>query len=538
MKSTTLFTIAVLLVAAGGLALRVAGLARRPLHTDEAVHAVKFAQLLEGDGYEYDPWEYHGPTLNYSTLPVALAGGARDDAGVSETMMRLVPAIYGVGMVLLLWPLGRGLGRGAAVAAGVLTAISPAMIFYSRYYIQETLLVFFTLAAILCGWRWLRSGKARWCLGAGACLGLMHATKETCVIAWFSMAFAAAGAWAWGRWVGGRRPARGGDRGGRRTLLVAGAALLLAAAVSATLMSSFFTHPRGIVDSVLTYETYLHRSGGSTEHLHPWWWYLRILLWRQVFDDGPIFTELLIVALAVVGAAAILLRRRPGAPGDNALLRFLVFYTLAMTAIYSLVSYKTPWCLLGFLHGMILLAGVGAAEILRLLRRNWLRVAAAALLAAAAGQLAWQGWRANFVLYADTANPYVYAHTDEDLFRLLDHLERYEAAAPRGRAVRIDVICPGCDYWPLPWRLRRFENVAYLDAVPHYAKSAARPLPPILIAAESVRGDVARELDARPPGQKDLYLFFRVRLRPGVHLGLFVRHDLHEAAEAAGQTEP
>ena len=47
------------------------------------------------------------------------------------------------------------------------------------------------------------------------------------------------------------------------------------------------------------------------------------------------------------------------------LLRFLTFYTFVLTLLYSLISYKTPWCALSFLMGMILLAGVGAAAIFR-----------------------------------------------------------------------------------------------------------------------------------------------------------------------------
>ncbi|MCB0293433.1 MAG: hypothetical protein KDH97_24480, partial [Calditrichaeota bacterium] len=56
------------LILALALLLRLPGLERRPMHTDEAVHAVKFGALLEEGFYEYDPFEYHGPTLNYFTL--------------------------------------------------------------------------------------------------------------------------------------------------------------------------------------------------------------------------------------------------------------------------------------------------------------------------------------------------------------------------------------------------------------------------------------------------------------------------------------
>ena len=66
--------LAVVLLAA---ALRLPGLASRPMHADEAVHADKLGTLLEGGGYAYDPSEYHGPTLYYLTLPSAWLEGAR-----------------------------------------------------------------------------------------------------------------------------------------------------------------------------------------------------------------------------------------------------------------------------------------------------------------------------------------------------------------------------------------------------------------------------------------------------------------------------
>ena len=50
------------------------------------------------------------------------------------------------------------------------------------------------------------------------------------------------------------------------------------------------------------------------------------------------------------------------------MLRFLGFYTLLMATAYSVIPYKTPWCLLGFLHGMVLLAGIGAVRLLHAFR--------------------------------------------------------------------------------------------------------------------------------------------------------------------------
>ena len=122
------------------------------MHTDEAVHAAKLGNFIETGEYTYNPHEYHGPTLYYFSLPFVWMSGARTLAEIpDETPLRIAPVVFGTGLVVLLMLMGDGLGRRAAIYAGVLTAVSPAMVFYSRYYVQETLLVFFTFAAIATG---------------------------------------------------------------------------------------------------------------------------------------------------------------------------------------------------------------------------------------------------------------------------------------------------------------------------------------------------------------------------------------------------
>ena len=175
-----------LAIAAGALGLRVwwpCPLDTRVMHGDEANQAVRTGILLETGRYEYDLKDNHGPTLYYLTLPVAWLTAGKNFADTSEITFRLVPALFGVGLVLLLWLVRDGLGRWPMLVGALLTAISPAMTFYSRYYIQEMLLVFFTFGVIAAGWRYARSPSVGWALLAGAFAGLAYATKETWVLA-------------------------------------------------------------------------------------------------------------------------------------------------------------------------------------------------------------------------------------------------------------------------------------------------------------------------------------------------------------------
>jgi len=502
-----------LLIAAGALALRLPRLDERPMHADESVHAVRFRDLWQQGKYAYDPNEFHGPTLVYATLPAAWLGRAATFAETSEATYRLVPVLFGTGVVVLLLLLGDALGKPAAVVAGIFTAVSPAMVYYSRYYIHEMLLVFFTLAAIAAGWRYFRSGRLGWCLAAGVCLGLMQATKETSVLVYFALASALVPAALWTRLVEpGLRPARPRLRAWHFVL-----GLAMAATVAVILYSSFFSNPRGPLDAALTYLPWLGRAGGASPHMHPWYEYLhRLGYWR--LGNGPRWSEGLILVLAVCGSAFALRPKIGTAVGASLpFLRWLTCYTLILTAVYSVIPYKTPWCALGFLHGMILLAGFGAVALVRAVPTTTLKVLTALILLAATGQIAWQAQRAAYVCPADPSNPYVYAHTSAKIKSLINDVEALAEASPAGRHVPIKVIWNDAYYWPLPWYLRRFDRIELWTRVP------TDPAAPLVIAATQHDAPLTAQLDATH------LMTGYYEIRPQLLAQLWVRMDLWES---------
>ena len=139
----------VALALAAGLALRLTRLDARPMHHDEANQALKFGALLERGEYAYDAHDHHGPTLYYLSLPAAKLRGQTTLASLDERTLRGVTATFGAATILLLPLLSAGIGRTAAAASAWLLALSPAMVFYSRMFIQESLLAFFTLAFVI-----------------------------------------------------------------------------------------------------------------------------------------------------------------------------------------------------------------------------------------------------------------------------------------------------------------------------------------------------------------------------------------------------
>ncbi len=512
-------SILILAAIVAALVLRLPRLQQRPMHTDEAVHAVKFGALLDDGYYRYDSYEYHGPTLNYLTLIPAWLSSAKNSTEISETTLRIVPVFFGILLVLMLWLLKDGLGWQAVIIAAFLTAVSPAMVFYSRYYIQEMLMVCFTFGAIISGYRYVLNKQIGWAIAAGAFLGLMHATKETCIIAYGSILTSLFITLLLSR------------RNESQVLNVSGAlkpwhgitAVATAVLVSALFYSSFFSNPVGILDSVLAYKTYFTRAGQNDLHIHPWFYYLKMLTYSK-YGAGPVWTEALIIILA--GTGFVVAVKRISLPAVDAnLIRFIAFYTLIMTVIYSIIPYKTPWNMLEFMHSMILLAGVGAVGIVKYQTNRLIRILVTLLLLAGACHLTWQACLANYRDYEDSTNPYVYAHPVSDIYQVISRVEKIASVHPDGNNMHIEVIFPDDDYWPLPWYLRAFPNVGWWKNV-----DEKTPAAPVIIASPRIEHDLMRKLyELPPPGEKYLYVpLFNsyLELRPKIEIRGYVKKVL------------
>jgi hypothetical protein len=375
----------------------------------------------------------------------------------------------------------------------------------------------------------------------------MHSTKETWVIHAAAMGAGAALAWLWA-WLWTRRregaPAPAATARPRcKASHVAGAVAVAAAVVvllyaSPTFQerpaghsSACFANPMGPIDSIRAYRNYFVRAGGAGLHDHPWYWYLGMLTysrdgewpgWARIWDivsrgrllAGLNWSEGLIVGLAVVGFVAALRHKAP-ADAHGPLLRFLAFYTVLLVVAYSAIPYKTPWCVLAMLHGMILLAGVGVVALVRWIPLKALQVVAVLVIAALAAQLSEQAWRASYCYCADNRNPYVYAHTSTDCLNLVKRVEALARVSPKGRDLVIRAVARG-DYWPLPWYLRKFRNVDWSD-------SAEGADGDIVIVSPETEGAV----DAHLKGRYDKRSVFG--LRPGVLVSMYVEESLWNA---------
>ena len=136
----------------------------------------------------------------------------------------------------------------------------------------------------------------------------MHATKETFVLTLAAAAGALVLNAFWSRRLepAPQQPAAGSNPPPRPPGVKArhlAAALAVWLVVVCVLFTSFFSNSAGAMDSLRTYEPWIHRAAGESPHLHPWHYYLARLVWFHP-HRGPVFSEALILALAVVGALA------------------------------------------------------------------------------------------------------------------------------------------------------------------------------------------------------------------------------------------
>jgi len=456
------------LVALAALWLRTHDLARRPMHADEANQAVKFGTLLESGRYAFDPRDHHGPTLYYAALPIAWLRGQSTLAALDETTVRLVPALAGTLAVLLLYALASPFGRFPALAAAAFLAVSPPAVYYSRYFIQETLLLAFTLAALVCAQRWWRGGRLAWALAAGACVGLMQATKASAPLFLFAAVLALLAV----------RPRRPVSLHLARDLALAVVAALVLAAL---LYSSLGTNVSGLRDALAAYRFAFQRLAADTGHEKPWWYYLRLFGWHR--EGGLLFQQLAFSALALAGGVLAFVRREQ-------FFRWTALYNFAIAAALSLTPYKTPWHAIHLVPGLALLAGLAVAAI----PRRCLACAVAAIV------LALQLLQTRLVAFArpaDPRNPYAYVHSSPDVLKF-----RALAASALARSPDAIVRVVGEEYWPLPWYFRGLPRVGYWSVPPADCDAA------LVIASAAQAGAVRARLHG---AYRESYL----GLRPG-----------------------
>jgi uncharacterized protein (TIGR03663 family) len=505
---------AAILMAAG--LLRLLYLTEKPLHHDEGVNGLFLAPLFRQGFYHYDPSNYHGPTLYYfGLLTTTLNSFLYGKYGLSTFAIRLVPALFGMGIVWLVFYFRRFIGTFGSLTAALFIAVSPGFVFFSRYFIHEILFVFFTLSLVVAVMRFKETARPLYLMLASASAALLFATKETYIITVAVLLLALlcshlyislrrklapipAEAVSPAREMIVPPPMQSAQIIPQRRADMWLAAIALFAVLYILFYSSFLTNfPKGVYDSFRTFGYWGHT--GVTQYKSPGNTYFDWL--------GRMQTELPSLVLGGLGVVLALYQMR------SRFAVFTAFWALGMTAAYSLLPYKTPWLALNPLLPIIIMAGYFLGQWFDLGAKNQSllpRASAVFALVVAVAISAYAAIDLSFFSYDNDAIPYSYAHTRRDFLGLVDEIESVASHNPAGKNMGITIMSP--EHWPLPWYLREYPNSGYYGRIVPTSE-------PVIVAHQDQSGEIETKMGT-------LYRrFHSYELRPGVWLVLYLRRD-------------
>ncbi len=482
---------------AAAFLLRVVLLDGKSPHFDEGINGHFVAEMWRTGWYRYDPTNFHGPLYFY------LLHFAEILLGKGVFAFRFITALLSTALVYVVWSHARYLGRIAIVGA-VVVALSPAMVFFGRYAIHETLFVL--CQVIFCygflKWRIEGGTRAVWYMLASTTAAI--ATKETF--------FIFTGTWMIAWWLTrlaerlwptpspcsfsrSRVHASGPlheagpsavslpsvlapapPTGGSRTWLKVS---LCCAVVLAALFSGFFANPEGMRDMIRAYSFWTKTGTGATGHEKPFSYWFELL----AIYEWPCLMALILTPLVCLFGSS------------SAWMRHFTLLGFGSWLAYSIIPYKTPWCILSviwplsFAFGFLIFETgprvvswlarnhqskrtsakqmkssaqpetASGGQFARSLTMLWFGFPTLALLASA-----WVMLRLNFREFENPAEKYVYVQSTQDVPRVMSFLYERVRQHPEDLTMHIQVL--NKDSWPFPWLLNRFTHVDFGSVTP------------------------------------------------------------------------
>lgn len=418
--------------------LRVWAIEIKPPHFDEGVNGW-FADRMRVTGYyAYDPTNYHGPLYFYLVFLGQVLFGRELWA------LRLPAIVASIGCVWMMLRFSRFFGTPAVRWAAIAMAISPAYVFFGRYSIHESGMVFFLM---LMTWGVLEIWKSGSRTGLFACVGGltgMILTKETVVIHAGSMALAFGALWIWDRVVASSpaMPRAAATWNRRDAALAAGGGL----AAILVFYSGFF-HDWRLVGGIMTTVAEWFATGvGEGGHA------------KSEYDWGPVnFYWIALMARyewPSLAGLAMCIRLLWPSPSQ---IRYLAIYGAGTLLAYSIITYKTPWCIIVMLWPFLLLFGVAVEEL-----RRWkpaLAISSPIVAAALVAVSLIPSLRLNFWTHSAPTEPYVYVQSSPEIWMLTTPL--IEAAKDDPQVYHLTGQLLLDSYYPLPWMLGDFTSVGY-----------------------------------------------------------------------------
>src|SRR5215211_3697100 len=412
----------------------------KPPHFDEGINGWFVDQVMKNGFYRYDPTNYHGPLHFYVLLLFESLFGRNVWA------LRLPVVLVSIACVWVALKFEPLVGKNVSRIAAVAMAVSPGFVFYGRYAIHEVWLQFFSMLFILGLLGLWRRGTLTylWCAGVG--LTGMILTKETYAIHVACALLAIptlAISYALNR-VPNVKPAK-------QTWSWIDLAMIVIVGGFAIVFfySGTFFNWSGVKGLYLAFKAWTETGAAGHGHEKAWDYWVGLMMPHFEIKRADFFGYELPM---LVGLILCLFCQK----FKNLNLRYLAIYGVGSLVAYSIVKYKTPWCIISF--GWPLLFVFGGAVLL--VRPKHLRLAQRAigvLLCISLGSSIWL----NYFKCSSPDEPYAYVQTYNDIFKLTKPLLTLAKRDPSnyhltGHLLRSSV-------YPLPWMLGDFDRVGYYE---------------------------------------------------------------------------
>jgi uncharacterized protein (TIGR03663 family) len=432
-----------------GAFLRFFLLGIKPPHFDEGINGWFVDQMVKNGFYRYDPTNYHGP-LHFYILFVCQTLLGRNLWAIRLPVV--LASIFSIHLTMKFEPfLGRNVSRLAALAM----AVSPGFVFYGRYSIHEVWLLLFSMLFILGLLGLWQRGTVNylWCAGMG--LAGMILTKETYIIHVGCAAIALSVTWISQKIT----PAPDAKRV-RQSWTYADLLMMVGTGLAVIVLfySGGFLNWPGVAGLWKTFEAWFKTGTQGAGHEKPYYYWLQLICRYE----HPILLALLLAPLTQYI--------------ENLSLRYLAIYGVGTLIAYSIVAYKTPWCIISIVWPLLFVFGALPLFVPEG-RRRIVRAGMATLLALSLflcvslnyfrcstfNEFNWKSDRsipANLVAFF-TWEPYVYVQTYNDVWKLTKPLLRLAKANPTyyqmvGHLIRTST-------YPLPWMLGDFTKIGYYE---------------------------------------------------------------------------
>jgi uncharacterized protein (TIGR03663 family) len=422
----------------------------KPPHFDEGINGWFVDQVMHNGFYRYDPTNYHGPLHFYVLLL------SESLLGRNLWALRLPVVLVSIGCVWLTLKFEPLVGRNVSRIAALAMAVSPGFVFYGRYAIHEVWLQFFSMMFILGLLGLWKRGTLTYLWYAGMGLTGMILTKETYAIhvvcAVLAVPFLilsialsrvpdlkpAKQTWSWIDLA--------------MVVIVGGFAYVF-------FYSGTFFNWSGVKGLYLAFKAWTETGAAGHGHEKAWDYWFKLMgpSWEAGGENftGYELPMLMGLILSFIVGVAILFRCQ-FCQKFTLGVRYLAIYGVGSLIAYSIVKYKTPWCIISFGWPFLFVLG-GWVLLVRPKNLRKIYVTIAILLCLSLGRSIWL----NYFRCSSPTEPYAYVQTYNDIFKLTKPLLTLAKRNPAyyhltGHLIRSST-------YPLPWMLGDFDRVGYYE---------------------------------------------------------------------------